>query len=120
MIKYDASMPKCEEVRTAGVVPPISPAFGVYYELESNKLYTRPVICYVIREFLNKGVSPIQTQIKAFPITSAQDIKQMVEEDTIGGETGFLGLADDPEPKKDAWQAAIRDFKKKNKVNSVD
>lgn len=104
------------EIRVAGVVKPAYPIFGVYYDLETNKLYTRPVIGFVFREFVDRSRNPIETHTKAFPVMFSKDITQMVEEDTIYGATGFLGLSEEIEPKKDTWQAEIRDFKKKVKV----
>lgn len=109
MFTFNPRMPKSEDIRVVGVVPPQAPVWGVYYDLDSNKLYTKPVICFVAREFITRP-GDVCSEVKLFPVMF--NANQMVEESNILTPSGFLGLSEEAEPKKDAWNNEIRDFKK--------
>ncbi len=114
MFTYDTKMPKSEDIRVVGTIVPPVPVYGVYLDIESGRLYTRPVVCFVAREFIKRPGETI-TDVRLFPVTFCKDIHQMFEESESLSANGFLGLSEEAEPKKDAWNTEIRDLKKKLK-----
>ena len=72
------------------------------------------MVCFVAREFI-KRPGEVVTDVRLFPVTLCKDTNQMFEESESLGANGFLGLSEEAEPKKDAWNTEVRDLKKKLK-----
>lgn len=113
MITYNPSRPNVEEVNIVGAIKPPYPLFGVYYdESLQSKVYTRPVLFFVLREFTVKG-GTCSSDAKLFPVCFSENPANLVEEvQAPNPSTGFLGLAEKPEVKKDDWLLPIREIKK--------
>lgn len=103
-----------EEVRVVNIFTPVVPYFGVYYSLEEDKISLKPVMYFVVREFLRKS-GDFSSEIKTFPVIGSA-MNDMVEETEITTSSGFIGLTTDHDEKnKSPWSDIIRDIKKKNK-----
>lgn len=111
MLRYDPR--QLTEIISVGTTLPMTPTWAVYYDFENSKLITKQVICFSVREHLDKR-SEIATEIKLYPIVLDKNTGSMVEES--GDTVGYLGLSDEAEPKVGQWQEKLRDIKKRMKV----
>lgn len=110
MLRYDPR--QLMEIISVGTTLPMTPTWAMYYDFENSKLISKPVVCFSVREHLDKRAE-ITTQIRLYPIVLDKDTGEMVEE---SGETeGYLGLGDEADPKANTWQDKIRDLKKRMK-----
>jgi hypothetical protein len=103
-----------EESKVVNAFQPLAPTFGVYYDVATDNLFTKPVLCFVAREHMNKKAD-LLSEVKLYPICLDQDPTKMIEECGEAGTVGFLGLCSEPEAKKATWQDKIRDLKKRMK-----
>lgn len=114
MFTFDPKMPKSEDIRVVGTVVPPVPVYAVYVDIDTGKLFTRPVVCFVAREFVTRP-GHVSTDVRLYPIALSKDLNQMIEESMPLNSNGFLGLSEELEPKKDAWNNEIRELKKRFK-----
>jgi hypothetical protein len=117
MVKYNPSRPNVEDVSIVGAIKPPYPMFGVYHdESLPAKVYTRPVLFFVLREFVVKSGSECTSDAKLFPVCFSDNPTNLIEETSAPNrDTGFLGLSEKPEVKKDDWLLPIRELKKFSK-----
>ena len=103
-----------QDVKVVGIVVPPGPVYAAYYDFQASKVFCKLIVYFVVREFLTK-TGDFVSEIKTFPVCLEKNPMEMTEETDYMGNSGFLGITNDPDPKKDSWANEVRELKKRVK-----